>query len=69
MTPELQAQADGTYERLSRDGYHVLAIAFRPVESGRSSLAPAFDTNGTVTIYDKLPPQDQYPSYPEKDYH
>ena len=30
---------------------------------------PNFDPNNTVTVYDKLPPQDQYPSYPEKDWH
>jgi hypothetical protein len=30
---------------------------------------PNFDPANTVTVYDKLPPQDQYPSYPEKDYH
>ncbi|HEX2851364.1 MAG TPA: hypothetical protein VHN98_12455, partial [Acidimicrobiales bacterium] len=29
----------------------------------------AFDQNGTVTIYDKLPAQDQYPQYPLVDYH
>jgi hypothetical protein len=30
---------------------------------------PNFDNTNTVTVYDTLPPQDRYPSYPEKDYH
>jgi hypothetical protein len=28
----------------------------------------AFDKNGAVTVYNTLPPQDQYPKYEEKDY-
>lgn len=33
-----------------------------------SSDPAAFDKNGAITIYSSLPPQDQYPKYPEKDY-
>ena len=40
MTPQLQRQAEHTFADLSRAGYHLLAIARKPVPSSQSTLAP-----------------------------
>ncbi|MBI4494382.1 MAG: magnesium-translocating P-type ATPase [Chloroflexi bacterium] len=41
FTPELQRQAHATFERLSRAGYHVLAIARKPTPEQQATLAAA----------------------------
>jgi Mg2+-importing ATPase len=38
---ELRGAADRTFERLSRDGYHLLAVARRPAEAGKDRLTAA----------------------------
>src|SRR5581483_2607645 len=41
MRAELRAEAQRTFERLSRDGYHVLAVAHKPVEPEQASVSDA----------------------------
>src|SRR6266540_1312597 len=41
ITSALRTDAEGTFERLSRDGYHMLAIARKPVPDGQTRLTLA----------------------------
>jgi P-type Mg2+ transporter len=41
FTPELQREAGGTFERLSRAGFHLLAIARKPLPDQQTALVPA----------------------------
>ncbi len=45
LTPALRDAALATFQRLSRDGYHILAIAWKPGPAGQTSLRAEDESN------------------------
>lgn len=60
LTPSLIAEAERTFERLSRDGYYVLAIARKPMPPEQTSLSVADESDlvlcGFVAFLDPVRP-------------